>query len=130
MIYRTSLTSEEHDRLIRMMANHFASLGYTEIKAHVSGYNRPDEIYGHFPDVACRKNDVKRTPIILEAETCDTIFHEHTDGQWKTFYNEAKRSDGEFHIIVPKTCNGRLGTEMANQKLQQLGISATVWKPS
>jgi hypothetical protein len=130
IVSRTELAGKEHNRLINMMANHFRKLEYTDIKADITGYTRPDEIYGHVPDLTCRKNDVTRTLIILEAETCDTIFHEHTDGQWKTFFNEASRKKGEFHLIVPKTCDGRSGRQMANERLNQLGISATVWTPS
>jgi len=68
------------------------------------------------------KNDDKRTFIILEAETCGTISHEHTEKQWKTFFEKSKELDCEFHLVVPKLCGGDSGGNMANQRLAELHI--------
>lgn len=131
MVTRTPTESQEHKNLVEMMFNYFVKQGYTNLKADLEGKTQPDQIGKHIPDLTCNKNDTKKTFIILEAETCSTISDEHTESQWKTFYNKAKEIDGEFHIVVPKTCNNSSGRTLAEQRLKELGISAdTIWTPS
>ena len=128
MVERTPEAIKEHDGLVKMMANYFERQGSTQIKADLANYTRPDKINGHIPDLTCYKNG---TFIILEAETCDTIYGAHTESQWTSFYNYANRLNGEFHVVVPKTCDNKSGSDMANDRLKELRISAkTVWTPS
>jgi len=130
LVERSLAESEEHKRLVKMMLNHFKSKGYTNLKADLEGETLPDRIDGHIPDLTCNKNDAKGTFIILEAETCNTIFDEHTEDQWKTFHQKAQEVGGEFHIIVPKTCNGESGPDLARKRLNELGIRAdAIWRP-
>jgi hypothetical protein len=111
-----------------MMANHFQTLGYTGMRADLKGYSEPQLIWwtgreqdAYRPDLTCLKNDAKRTQIILEAETCETIGIEHTRQQWRLFSARAKAIGGEFHVVVPKFCvrhgqqiaGGTLVTELA-----------------
>ncbi len=127
---RTSAESKEHIQLIEMMANHFKSLGCTDIKADLDGYSRPDSINGYIPDLTCYKNGVNRSLIILEAETCSSIFDQHTERQWTAFYNRSRTTGSEFHIVVPKTCNTSSSRESVKERLRQLGISANeIWTP-
>jgi hypothetical protein len=122
-----SSTKAKANRFYPWFLNHFRNQGYSEFKADLEGYDQPDEISGYIPDLTCRKNDSKRTLILLEAETCNTIFEAHTEKQWTAFYNYAKQFDGEFHVVVPKTCDSKPGRDLANERLKQLRIFATKW---
>jgi hypothetical protein len=109
-----------------MMANHFNSQGYQNIKADAPGWLRPDIIRGtkqnHIPDLTAEKNGIM---IILEAETSTSIFDEHTVSQWSLFSDAALKDSGQFHIVVPKGSR-----DTVNQRLQSLGIVAhEIWTP-
>lgn len=128
---REPAESREHKSLVRMMLNYFRNQGYTNLKADLEGETSPEQIDDHIPDLTCNKNDLERTFIVLEAETCGTIFDEHTEAQWKTFYRKAREVEGEFHLVVPRACNDDSGRTLARQRLTQLGITAhTIWIPS
>ena len=93
------------------MVSHFATLGYLAIRADIQGYSRPDKIYwterkkeAFIPDITCYKNDVERTPIVLEAEICESLGLEHSRRQWQLFSTHALNVNGEFHIVVPRVC--------------------------
>lgn len=120
----------KHESLINMMLDFFKDQGYVFIKADLKGKNVPSLIESYVPDLTCLKNDPRRTLIILEAETCGTIFHKHTEGQWKAFHRKASNEKGEFHIVVPKKCNNDSGDSLVRQRLSKLGIKATIWIPS
>ena len=139
---RTFEDKGSHDALVRMMANYFNSLGYTGIKADLEGYPTPSAVWWtskpqeqKIPDLTCFKNDAKRTLIILEGETCPTLTTEHTAEQWKLFQAHAKHNNGEFHVVVPRTCllgNKSIeGNELAKKVADQLGITIDmIWRPS
>lgn len=132
MSVRTPVEIAEHQRLIRIMAARFRKEGYTNIKADLEGYALPDPIIDgrgnqYVPDVTCTKNDPTTTRILLEAETCNTIADSHTRAQWRAFAH----AKGEFHLVVPKTCEA-CGAESevakAMHRLEELGIAAKkIW---
>jgi len=118
--------SQVHHDLIIMMANHFNSQGYRDIKADAPGWVRPDTIIGtkqnHIPDLTAEKDG---TTIILVAETSTSIFDAHTLSQWSLFSDAALKSSGQFHIVVPKGSRDNV-----NQRIQSLGITAhEIWTP-
>jgi hypothetical protein len=109
-----------------MMARYFASQGFRNIKADVPGMPSPDIIKGtkqnHVPDLTADKNGKR---IILEAETSSSIFDGHTSSQWSLFSDAAKKTGGEFHIVVPK---GYRNT--AEQKSVALAVRINmIWTP-
>jgi hypothetical protein len=124
-----------------MMANYFQTLGYADIRADLQGYNQPELIWwmgkerdAYRPDVTCLKNDGKGTPIILEAETCESIAIDHTRQQWQLFSARAKQIGGEFHVVVPKVCtrNNQLITGAALISEVELAWNITInqkWWP-
>ena len=129
MVIRTLAESEKHKKMVRMMLNHFKDQGYSNLKADRENETLPDQIGDHVPDLTCCKNDEKRILIIVEAETCDTMSHEHTEDQWKAFYRKSREVNGEFHLAVPRVCNGDSGQALANQRLDELNIKAhKVWR--
>jgi hypothetical protein len=128
MVVRTPAESEKHEKIIRMMLNHFKDKGYTNLKADLENETLPDQIGDYVPDLTCYKNNEKKTPIFVEAETCGTISHEHTKGQWKAFYRKSREVNGEFHLAVPRVCNCDSGQALAKQRLDELNIKAhEVW---
>ncbi len=129
MVTRDSSEDEIHSEMIRLMIGQFKKQGYENLKADLAGEITPEQIGDFTPDLTCNKNDDKRTFIILEAETCSTISHKDTEKQWKTFFEESKELDCEFHLVVPKFCSGDSGGNIANQRLAELHIKAdVVWK--
>ncbi len=124
---RNSQESKEHQDLIIMMARHFASQGYRNIRADIPGMVTPEVILGtkqnHVPDLTADKNG---TGIILEAETANTISDGHTASQWSLFSAAAKNAGGEFHVVIPKGYRNS-----AEQRLADLGLRADkIWTPS
>jgi hypothetical protein len=119
--------SKEHQDLVNMMARHFASLGYRNIRADLPGMVAPEVILGtkqnHIPDLTADKNG---TRIILEAETGGTISGDHTASQWSLFSDAAKKAGGEFHVVVPKRYRSS-----AERRLADLGLKAdNIWTPA
>lgn len=134
MAQRNPSESQEHANLIKMMATYFQNQGFTDIRADLPGYTQPDLIRGtrgdHQPDLTCRRNDVARRLIILEAETGSTVSDAHTDSQWTLFADAARQTGGEFHVVVPKVVAGRSGHEAAKERARQLGIALSqTWTP-
>jgi hypothetical protein len=135
MAQRNPSESAEHADLIRLMVNHFQSNGYGDIRADLPGYTQPDIIHGsiqdHQPDLTCRSNGGQGRLVILEAETGITIGDQHTASQWTLFADAARRSGGEFHVVVPKFVNGASGSTVAQQRARQLGITLhEAWTPT
>jgi hypothetical protein len=124
---RNPQESKEHQDLINMMARHFVSQGYRNIRADVPGMVAPEVIHGtkqnHIPDLTADKNG---SGIILEAETASTIPGDHTASQWSLFSDAAKKASGEFHLVVPK--GYRISAE---QRLADLDLKAdNIWTPT
>jgi hypothetical protein len=124
---RNPQESKEHQDLINMMARHFASQTYRNIRADIPGMVTPEVIRGtkqnHIPDLTADKNG---TGIILEAETASTISGEHTASQWSLFSDAAKKAGGEFHVVVPKGYRSS-----AERRLADLGLKAdNIWTPT
>jgi hypothetical protein len=124
---RNPQESIEHQDLINMMARHFASQGFQNIRVDAPGKLNPEVILGtkqnHIPDLTADKNN---TCIILEAETTSSIFSDHTASQWSLFLDAAKKAGGEFHIVVPKGCRS-----YAEKRLADLELRANeIWTPA
>lgn len=123
---RNPSESKNHSDLIKMMIQYYTSQGFRNLKADVPNMVSPDIIYGmkknHIPDITAEKNGVR---IILEAETEDSIFDDHTASQWSLFSAAAHQNKGEFHIVVPKGSRSD-----AEQRAADLGIQVdTIWTP-
>jgi len=68
------LTESPHDKKVKRIAAAFWGRGY-DVRAAVSGYDRPKPIRGRIPDVVARKG---RTTKIIEVETYQS-FPRHKD---------------------------------------------------
>ena len=109
--------------------NELKKRGFTNLRATFENMTRPEQINDYTPDFTFNKNDKQRIFVIFEVETCSSITSKNTEKKWKAFYQQAKATgDGEFHLAVPKFCNGNSGRTLANQKLGELNIKAdTIW---
>ena len=101
----------EHDSLVLMMAQYFKQSGYSDVRADIPGWVRPDGISWSgrpdavfFPDVTCK--DSHGTIIILEAETRSTLEDQHTREQFEIFRAHASSHNGRFEVVVPRICEG------------------------
>lgn len=132
------MTSEisEHDQLILMMARHFKQQGFTEIKADMPGWTKPDYIYWtsnknnrYYPDLTCYDSD--GTSIILEAETCNTLSDQHTHKQFEIFRAHANKEKGRFEVVVPISCSGKDARQLISQQADSWGIELdNIWTPT
>ena len=115
----------EHDRLISVLVGFLEDEGYSEIKADLDGYEKPQALWWTdnpdekvVPDVTAKKNDAV---YIYEVETKDSIARECPSEPWKLFSAWAGENDGEFRIFVEK------GAETAvENRVSELEIKAKV----
>jgi hypothetical protein len=136
MTRTTSFEISEHDQLILMMARYFNQLGYTDIKADIPGWTKPDYIYWtnnpnnwYYPDLTCL--DKSGISIILEAETCNTLNDEHTKEQFEIFRARANKINGRFEVVVPRICNESNGRDLIQKIANSWGIRLdNIWTPS
>jgi hypothetical protein len=126
----------EHDELVLMMARYFKQLGYTEIKADIPGWTKPDSVYWksdpsnvYYPDLTCR--DTNGVYIILEAETCSTLNDQHTHEQFSIFRAHATNVNGRFEVVVPRLCSGNDARELIRNYARNWSIVLdNIWTPS
>jgi len=115
-------SQEEHDRMVKSVANLLTERGYKNICADLEGFTQPRRIVwestgeGYFPDVTGHRDKLLR---IFEVETGDSIDDEHTEDQWKLFSNYAQVNSAVFYIVFP-----RGAFDQVQKRLQQLGIQA------
>lgn len=133
---RNITESSEHDQLVLMMAQYFKKLGYSEIKADITGWTKPDNIFWtnlpdqkYCPDVTCL--DTNGIFVILEAETCSTLNDTHTKEQFEIFKAHAKNKGGRFEVVVPRTCAGADGRNLISRYAIAWGIVLdNIWTPA
>jgi hypothetical protein len=139
---RTYEEQSVHDSLVRMMVNYYSTQGYSNIRADLESFARPEKFFWQgrqnetfIPDLTCQKNDAQKTQIILEAETCESIGLEHTRQQWQLFSATAIQYRKEFHVVVPRLC--RVGglivssEPLVQQSAREWGVTIhQIWWPS
>jgi len=136
MNHRAQNEISEHDSLVLMMANYFKSLGYSNIKADIVGWERPSPIWWsnnenvkYIPDLTCQ--DKQGRLIILEAETCTSLNTVHTHDQFNIFRAHATGNNGRFEVVVPRICNGGDGRALISQLASRWNINLdNIWTPS
>jgi hypothetical protein len=74
------------------------------------------------------KNEPRGKFVVFEVETCSTLMSEDTAKKLKVFFERVRAVGGEFHLAVPKMCDGDSGRALADQQLEKLQIKADlVW---
>jgi len=119
---------EVHREMMKTVLNEFTKQGFTNLQANFEGMTMPEKIGNYIPDLTCNRRDKHHEFVILEVETCCTLTRGQSEEKWRLFHEKARRMTGEFHLAVPKFCNGDSGRTLANQRVEQAGISADcVW---
>lgn len=120
---------EVHAEMMKIILRDFAKRGFTNMRANFEGMPMPEKIDKFTPDITCNRNDSHQVSLILEVETYETITQPQSEHKWKKFYEKSRRIDGEFHLAVPKFCNGNSGRAFTSQKLEEFGIKAGyIWE--
>jgi hypothetical protein len=124
----TELTSialvdkEVHREMMKTVLKEFTKQGFTNMRANVENMTAPEKIGDYAPDLTCRREDMQQGFVILEVETCNTMTQEQSEEKWRAFCEKAKKMIGEFHLAVPKFCNGNSGRTLASQRLERVRI--------
>ena len=119
---------EVHREMMKTVLNEFTKQGFTNLRANFENMTLPETIGNYMPDLTCNRKDKQQEFVILEVETCNTITQEQSEEKWRLFHEKARRMTGEFHLAVPRFCNGDSGRTLTNQRLEQAGIRADcVW---
>jgi len=119
-------SQSEHDSMVESVANYLVSQNYRNVKADLKGWDEPKEIKwkgsenGHIPDVTGEKENDHN--ILVEVETADSIFDQHTEDQWKLFSAFAGLKSYEFWVIVPEE-----SVDNAEKRADNLDVEATVF---
>lgn len=121
---------KDHDSLVASAASNLnADRDFSNVMADLPSMKKPAEITwketgkGHIPDLtADRASD--RKVHIFEAETDDSIDHEHTADQWRLFSANAAQHDKVFWVVVATGSKTK-----AVKRLEELGIqNGNVWE--
>jgi hypothetical protein len=115
----------KHDSMVELLADFVKEKGYSDIRANLSGYDKPELIHwegtkkGHFPDLISTKSQ----DYIFEVETDDSINDSRTEDRWKLFSTDAQAHSKKFIIVVPDGSEAKAG-----QRVRELGIIANgIW---
>jgi hypothetical protein len=123
---RTERSQQEHDRLVARLAERLRETEGAEVRADSPGFEPPAAISAgseppQVPDVTA----FGRGRVLAEVETPDSLGDLQAAQQWRVFSMYAAENACRFCLVVPT------GAEMvANERLQELGISAEVWPAS
>lgn len=119
---------EVHREMMKTVLNEFTKQGFTNLQANFEGMTTPEKIGNYIPDLTCNRKDKQHEFVILEVETCNTMTQEQSEEKWRAFCEKSKEMAGEFHLAVPKFCNGNSGQTLVNQILERARIKAHyVW---
>ncbi len=119
---------EIKSEMMKIILQEFPKQGFTNIKAATGEQMRLGKEGEYTPDVTFNKNDERRTPVVMAVETCSAIAEERTGHKWRALHEEAERVSGQFHLAVPRFCNGNSGRDLAKRKLAELHLEAdAVW---
>ena len=119
------INQSNHDQMVRGVYNHLIANGYNNVKADLTGLTRPDLICwssttkGYIPDVTAGSNGAS---MVIEVETDDSIYDQHTEDQWRLFAANAEQHGKTFVVVVPKASESTARTRLA-----QLVIQAQIW---
>ncbi len=93
-------SSQAHDSLVEMTANHMVAQSYTRVRAsHTDRFAACDQIGDYVPDVTAFYSNAF---VVAEAESRDGLAQAHTEAQWRTFHSHVSRTGGHFIAVVSK----------------------------
>jgi len=115
--------SNEHQKLVKALIDKFIESKLEIRQAAYEGYEEPDKVGRHAPDIRAYKPE-EELNIIGEAKICEDLKSERSKEQFQDFSSRQMtkgKSEGKavpFHIITPKACEDEL-----NLVLLELGLS-------
>ena len=98
------LARSEHDRLVEKLRARLVSNLFSDIKADLPGYVKPDRIVwtdtqrGHEPDATAY---FFAKQYLYEVETADSLGNDHTYEQCRLFAAYVRNRLAEFSLVVP-----------------------------
>lgn len=105
--------------MIKHMISKLLHAGYGNIRADLPGYRAPSLIpfqaESHKPDLTAEKNSEK---ILVEVETDDSIYEDHTISEWMALYEYIKSNEAKLMFVAPGISRNKL-----NLRASQLGIN-------
>jgi hypothetical protein len=121
-------------QLLWLMAEYFRTIGGTEIRARLPGYEPPQVLSGtledHRPDLTCRQSNRAQTPLLLEVvppHEVDSLAVEH---RWTLLASAAKLYNAELHFAVPRWSSLGPADQLLKRRLQRMEIATQrVWTP-
>ena len=96
MVYRRPEKQTMHDRKVKEIADNYAAKAWI-VKADLPGYQKPDIIYGHIPDVQAMLSRVYED--IVEVETQDSLQSDVEQHRAFELYARSKPNT-EFKLVV------------------------------
>lgn len=120
------MEDELHIEMVRTALDELRKRGFANLKANFGNMPQPERILEFMPDCTFNKNDPEGRFVVFEVETCSSLLSEDTERKWKAFFERARAVGGEFHLAVPKMCNGNSGRSLTDQQLGKLQIKADV----
>lgn len=100
------VSEKEHQRLLWLMTEYFRTLGYTDVKARLPGFEAPPVLTGTIedcrPDFTCRQTDRAHTPLIAEVVTAGELENPKLDNRWSLLFSAARLYGAEMHFVIPK----------------------------
>ena len=117
--YEVRADQKKHDQMVCAIVGALYEQNYSDIRADLQNFAKPEKITNCIPDVSAIKNSHL---YLYEIETSDTIDIEHTRKQWKEFSDyAAKYSNVTFTVVIPD------GYEyLAKTVLNQLSANALI----
>jgi len=122
----SSLEDELHKEMVKTVLDELKKRGFSNLRANFEDMTPPERILEFVPDCTFEKSDPEGKFVVFEVETCSSMISEDSARKWKVFFERARAVGGEFHLAVPKMCNGNSGRALVDQQLGKLQIKADV----
>jgi hypothetical protein len=120
------MEDELHREMVKTVLDELKKRGFANLRANFENMTMPERILEFVPDFTFNKSDPEGKFVVFEVETCGSLMSEDSARKWKAFFDRARVVGGEFHLAVPKMCDGSLGRALADQQLAKLQIKADV----
>ena len=89
------MSQPDHDAMVRSAIKFCVKNGFTDIKADLTGYEKPNEYLNRIPDIEAYKDGKKH---LIEVEDCESIKTTETLEQLKVFSQGRESSELRFII--------------------------------
>lgn len=117
------MSLNEHDTLLNAALAEMRRQGFTDVCAdHLHNFNQPAQVGGYIPDAT---GYFGARFVLVEVESEAGLSQQHTEDQWRTFINAARRNNGCFVAVVAR--RQELNARMLLNRLNTIGDDALLW---